>query len=305
MDSTLIMKKLLIILFTLITSITFAQVKVLKVQGQPGIYGLANNATGDSLIFYVNGVRKAIPVISNVDLSNYYNKTQNDNLLATKVDTSYKDTLDAVGIVHIDSLSPTHHQISVNLSTDTTFSNASDDSVSSSLAVKKKLKADSTVLKGYSDTKEPAFSKNTAFNKNFDIVAGSVVDGKRFADSIAALRALSYSKLDSNYRNGVIQTVTSGSSVTVNNSTTWLIVNPASTLTSLIITLPSNPTGGQLIDMSFGGTINTTDAVVVTSLSVVANTGHGLVGSGAYSGIITEDHIAYRFNSSLLKWFRN
>jgi hypothetical protein len=83
------MKKLLTILSLLITSVTFAQQKyVIKVQGQPGIYGLANNGTGDSLIFYSQGVRHAIKVTSNADLSNYYTKSEVDSLLADSIDVA-------------------------------------------------------------------------------------------------------------------------------------------------------------------------------------------------------------------------
>jgi hypothetical protein len=103
----------------------------------------------------------------------------------------------------------------------------------------------------------------------------------------------------------VAQIVTSGSTVTVADSTTHLIINPSATLSSLTVTLPAVPTNGKLVDISFGGTITTANAAVVTSFLVVANTGQGLIGTGTYGQVVTEDHIAYRYNSSLSKWFRN
>lgn len=103
----------------------------------------------------------------------------------------------------------------------------------------------------------------------------------------------------------VTQEYTGSSSVTITDSTTWLIINPAAKLTSLTVTLPANPTDGKTIDINFGGTINTKAATVVTSFLLVANTGQQLVGTGTYGEVVTEDHIRYRFNSSHSKWFRN
>lgn len=151
------MKRYLTIIFLLITSISFGQQKyVVKVQGQPGIYGLANNATGDSLIFYVQGVRKAIPVTSNVDLTNYYNKTEANNLLNGKLaiadsaskyitptqlgakrDTSYKEVLSVFKPLYSVNINDSTNELHAYMSTDSALSDASDTSLVSSLAVKK------------------------------------------------------------------------------------------------------------------------------------------------------------------------
>lgn len=103
----------------------------------------------------------------------------------------------------------------------------------------------------------------------------------------------------------VIQTHTSGTTVTINNSTTWLIINPSSVLAAVTVTMPATPADGQLIDISFGGTLTTTNAPVVTNLLIVANTGQGLIGTGTYGEVVTEDHLGYRYNQTLTKWFRN
>lgn len=103
----------------------------------------------------------------------------------------------------------------------------------------------------------------------------------------------------------VIQNHTTGATVTVGNNTTWLVVNPATALGSLTVTLPAAPTNGQLVGISFGGTITLTGETVVSSFSVNPNGGQTMAGTGLYGIVETEDHVAYRYNSSLAKWYRN
>ena len=50
----------------------------------------------------------------------------------------------------------------------------------------------------------------------------------------------------------VSQIYTSGSTVTVNNTTTWLIINPTSVVASLTITMPATPYDAQIVEISFG-----------------------------------------------------
>lgn len=97
---------------------------------------------------------------------------------------------------------------------------------------------------------------------------------------------------------------TTGTTVTIANTTSWLIVNPTSVLSSLAITMPATPTDGQEIIINFGGTISTTASAIVNNLLVVANTGQGLVGTGSYGVVETEDIITYKYNLSLAEWFR-
>lgn len=103
----------------------------------------------------------------------------------------------------------------------------------------------------------------------------------------------------------VKQTHTSGATITLSNTTTWLVVNPGSLLAALTVTMPASPTDGQLIDISFGGTITASGSAVVTSFTVAGNSGQGIIGATAYGTVETDDHISYRYNSTNSKWYRN
>lgn len=97
---------------------------------------------------------------------------------------------------------------------------------------------------------------------------------------------------------------TTGATVTVTNQTTdiWLAVNPASTLSTLTITLPATPVDGQKIEISFGGTLTSGD--VVTALTVSPNTGHTLLQASSPSSVAAGETISYRYKSSNSKWYR-
>jgi len=103
----------------------------------------------------------------------------------------------------------------------------------------------------------------------------------------------------------VIQTITSGTAATVTDSTTWFIINPASTLASFTLTLPPTPTNGKLVEINFGGTIDISGSNVLTSLTVQPNTSQGIVGTNVFSTLIVEDKISFRYDSSISKWRRN
>lgn len=77
------MKKILSIIFLLISVQSFAQsdTVVVKVRGIPGAYNFSKNAGGDSLIFYVDGLRHALSVGTVVDLSPFLRKTDTANML--------------------------------------------------------------------------------------------------------------------------------------------------------------------------------------------------------------------------------
>ena len=101
----------------------------------------------------------------------------------------------------------------------------------------------------------------------------------------------------------VTQTYTSGSSVTINNNTTWLIVNPSSIKSTLTITMPATPTDAQSILISFGGTVTSGNGVV-TSLTISPNSGQTLIQSTTPSFVEAGDAIQYRYNLSNTSWYR-
>jgi hypothetical protein len=79
------MKKLLFIFFTLISIQSFAQtndsVYIRVKNGIPGVYNLSKNAGGDSIVFYVSGVRYALSVGTVVDLTPFVRKSDTTNML--------------------------------------------------------------------------------------------------------------------------------------------------------------------------------------------------------------------------------
>lgn len=100
----------------------------------------------------------------------------------------------------------------------------------------------------------------------------------------------------------VKQTHTSGTTVTISNATTWLIVNPASTLATLTITMPASPTDAQRIEINFGGTLTT--GTVVTDITVAGNTGQSILQATTPSSLEAGEALSYRYNSTNLKWYR-
>ena len=95
---------------------------------------------------------------------------------------------------------------------------------------------------------------------------------------------------------------TSGSTYTIANGVLWLVVNPASTVSSLTITLPPAPGDGQREDISFGGTVSS--GTVVTTLVIAANTGQALVQATAPTTATYGQRISYQYNKALAKWYR-
>lgn len=95
------------------------------------------------------------------------------------------------------------------------------------------------------------------------------------------------------------QTHTTGATVTINNNISILYVNPATTLASLTITLPATPVNGQEVKISFGGTV--TAGSVITTLSIVGNTGHTILGNSIVTADAGDGYI-FKFQSSTNLW---
>lgn len=98
---------------------------------------------------------------------------------------------------------------------------------------------------------------------------------------------------------GTTQVHTTGSAVTVGNSVSWLIVNPATLLSSLNVTLKANPVDRDEVEISFGGTI--TSGNVITTLNI---SGGSVVGNINFSNIQVGDVIRYRYNNNNTKWYQ-
>ena len=100
----------------------------------------------------------------------------------------------------------------------------------------------------------------------------------------------------------ILQTILAGTTATLTDATTWVLVNPASALSNLTVTLPATPINGQTIKFNFGGTV--TSGTIITNLIVVANSGQTLNGNGIYGIIDVEDVIGFKWNSSNSKWYK-
>lgn len=96
-------------------------------------------------------------------------------------------------------------------------------------------------------------------------------------------------------------TVTSGTQI-ISDATGIVFINPASLAATLSIQMPPNPQDQDFISMQFGGTITGASAVV-TVLTITANTGQALLGTGltaASAGTST----AYQWRASNSKWYK-
>ena len=99
-------------------------------------------------------------------------------------------------------------------------------------------------------------------------------------------------------------TTTSGTSIIISNQTKdiWLIVDPSTTLATFSATLSAAPIDGQLVTMSFGGTINS--GTVVTTISILPNTGQTILQASTPTAVNAGESISYRYSSSISKWYR-
>lgn len=118
------------------------------------------------------------------------------------------------------------------------------------------------------------------------------------ATNRGALSSADWSTFNSKMPAIVQQTYTSGASVTCNNNTTWLIINPASLQSTLTVNLPSVPSPNQDVLISFGGTLTT--GVVVNTLTISPTP----LQSTTPSFIEVGESVGYRWNATNSKWYR-
>lgn len=95
--------------------------------------------------------------------------------------------------------------------------------------------------------------------------------------------------------------ITSGSSSTGAVNTLYTF-NPASTLASYTFTLPASPTDQQVVEFESGGTL--TSGTIITTLSVVPNSGQGIIQSSTPVTLTIGEGWGYRWNSTVSKWYR-
>jgi hypothetical protein len=99
-----------------------------------------------------------------------------------------------------------------------------------------------------------------------------------------------------------LQTYTSGSTVTVTDGKNILIINPSTLQSAIAITLPATPSARNDIDIYFGGTI-AAGSTVVTTVSILANTGQTLFEALVPTTMSSGEYLSYKWIPSLNRWY--
>lgn len=115
--------------------------------------------------------------------------------------------------------------------------------------------------------------------------------------------ALTHAEVDANFTNlgnsvpdGAIEISTplTGTSITISNATTKLILKHAATIATLTITLPASPVNGQIVTIATRST--------VTTLTLNANTGQTRF--GAPTTIAATTPVSFIYEAAALSWYR-
>jgi len=202
-----------------------------------------------------------------------------------------------IGIVNLGLITTSQLRLTTNLDAQVQLGHANSGGVGN-----KTLFISQTDESNYTDNDNGAgllyrgggFFTSTEIEANFiysGLLFNSLVPKKYVDDTIS-----------SSVVSGAIveQTYTIGTTVTVNNDTTILYVNPASTQATLTITLSAAPINGQEVKISFGGTL--TAGTVITSLTIQGNTGHTVLAGSSITTAIAGDGYIFKFQSSANLW---
>jgi len=99
------------------------------------------------------------------------------------------------------------------------------------------------------------------------------------------------------------QYYTSGSTVTVTNGVDILDINPASSVSTLTITLPATPNSNNEMTIFFGGAI-TGGNTTISSLSVLGNTGQTVLQITSPTVVYSGESISYQYFPTQSTWKR-
>jgi hypothetical protein len=100
---------------------------------------------------------------------------------------------------------------------------------------------------------------------------------------------------------GSVQTVTSGTAVTIADGTLTLDMDLASLASTFAITLPAHPTNGKILTIVAGGTIGS-GSNVVTTLTITPTTGYTIIGTLPTS-LVSGDIITLVPITGTNKWY--
>jgi hypothetical protein len=99
-----------------------------------------------------------------------------------------------------------------------------------------------------------------------------------------------------------VQRVTSGTSGTVTGSNYFYLIDPSSTIAAYAATLPASPTDGQIVIFGFGGTLSS--GAIVTALSIIANSGQGIIDNTPPTSATADNEFFYHWVAANSKWYR-
>ncbi len=98
------------------------------------------------------------------------------------------------------------------------------------------------------------------------------------------------------------QVITSGSSGTVTGGNYIVTFDPASTLSSYILTLPASPSDMDIVKVEFGGTL--TSGTIVTALMILPNSGQTILDNTPPGSAVADNYLEYQYRTSNTKWYR-
>lgn len=211
----------------------------------------------------------------------------------------------ALGLQVIDNLTGNEGKIQINEQFDLLLESV-DTSNRSAIEIQTDLiSLDSDVL---IDLVSPSIVLNPLQNNAVTIVGGALSPGVvGDLDYSSNYTNLSYvqkiyvdNAIASVGSSTVTQIHTTGATVTANNDTTALYIDPASPLAALTITLAANPTDGQEVKISFGGTI--TSGNVITSLTVQGNAGDTILSGSSITQADAGEGYIFKYQESTNLW---
>lgn len=149
----------------------------------------------------------------------------------------------------------------------------------------------------------PGFGISTA--TNIDIVGGNgstaIQIGETAANPEIKVTGSRLVQINGTIGAGGATIATTTGTYTIGNGIPELVVNPASTLATLTVTLDGTPLDGQIVSVFAGGTL--TSGIIVTTLTVNAAVGEHIVQKTAPTTLVFGDHLQYQYIAATSTWY--
>lgn len=128
----------------------------------------------------------------------------------------------------------------------------------------------------------------------------SIIDYINVVDTIFTDPSLEFVSGKLRVTRNIIQVHATGSTVSVGNDMTWLVVNPASPIAALEIQFPPAPIDGQTFKVSFGGLITVGPVVTSLTLNGLSNT---FVAPSLPTNATAGESLTFIYRSANSKWY--